>query len=68
MICNNACTVYILTIMKTTPTGNTGSAKAQKCTAKSLPCVFCQGALQRAHGRNLHGKLPLPCASSDSAR
>jgi hypothetical protein len=33
-----------------------------------LPCVFCRGARQRVHGSILHGKVPLPCATSDNAR
>jgi hypothetical protein len=32
------------------------------------PCVFRRGARQRAHDTILHGKLPLPCVSSDNAR
>jgi hypothetical protein len=44
------------------------TAKAQKRTANFLPCVFRQGARQRAHGSILHGKAPLPCATSDNAR
>jgi hypothetical protein len=44
------------------------ATKAQKRTAKSLSCVFGRGARQRAHGSNLHGKLPLPCALYNNAR
>jgi hypothetical protein len=44
------------------------TAKAQKRMAKSLPCVFGRGARQRAHGSDLHGKLPMPCALYNNAR
>jgi hypothetical protein len=44
------------------------TAKAKKRTAKALPCVFCGGARQRAHGSFLHGKFPLSCAFFYNAR
>jgi hypothetical protein len=66
-----------LFLLHTSTTGNRGfavrprpgrMAKAQKRTAKSLPCVFHRDARQTAHGSILHGKVPLSCAMSDNAR